>query len=51
VRNWVVRFLILNWESVSIAALRPSMVLALRSRFLTEKNWMILRRNSSFLGF
>ncbi len=26
------------------------MLLALRSRFLAEKNWRILRRNSSFLG-
>jgi hypothetical protein len=51
VRNWFVRFRILNWESVSIAGLRPRMlVLALSSRFLSEKNWRILRRNSSFLG-
>ncbi len=50
VRNWAVRFRILNWESVSIAGFRTSMVLALSSRFQSKKNWRILRRNSSFLG-
>jgi hypothetical protein len=50
IRNWVVRFRIFNWESVSIAGLRPGMVLALSSRFLSEKNWRILRRNSLFYG-